>query len=144
MNEIKNYCINNPYIGVHYRNTDRKTNIDKHIQKIKNQLKKNTHINTLFIATDDYKSLHIFRSKFPNINIISYCKIKDDNIANIHYLNNKTLKKYNLTKKQQVLDVLIDSYLLYKSNIFIGSYITGMSKYINLIRRTNTTNIFNE
>tara|TARA_B100001248_G_C27371190_1_gene451735 strand:- start:518 stop:1438 length:921 start_codon:yes stop_codon:yes gene_type:complete len=144
MKKIRKHMINSKYIGVHYRNTDIKTNIKVIINQIRSNLKENPDIYTIFIATDNYKSISRFKKSFPNTNIISFCKIKDNNLKNIHYLDDKILKDNNLTKKQQIIDVLIDAYLLYKSNIFIGSMKSSVSKYIDKIRNNNIKNIFNE
>lgn len=144
MTQIKKKIIKEPYIGIHFRNTDIKSNINDFYTKIQDAIDINPKINILFLATDNYNSIQLFKNKFSNKNIITFNKIKEPNVKNIHYLNKKVLNKYNMTKKDQIIDVLIDVYLLYKSTIFIPSKKSGVSKYVIKIRDTNNPNMFNE
>lgn len=141
--QIKKKIIKESYIGIHFRNTDKKSNINDFYTKIQDALDINPYINILFLATDDYHSIQLFKNKFSTQRLITFNKIKEPNIRNIHYLNKKVLNKYNMSKKDQIIDVLIDVFLLYKSTIFIPSG-SGVSKYVSKIRDTNNPNMFNE
>jgi hypothetical protein len=142
MKKIKNESINGPYIGIHFRNTDISSNINIFYKNIQNAININPNINILFLATDDYTSIKLFKKRFPTKKIITLNKIKESNINNTHYLSKKVLSKYNMTKKDQIIDVLIDVYLLYKSTIFIPTEKSGISKYVLKIRCNSTSNIF--
>ena len=61
LQKIHSKTINTPYIGVHYRNTDYKNDINNILKQIHKQLEKHKYINTLFLATDDNSSVDRFR-----------------------------------------------------------------------------------
>lgn len=129
--KISKYKINDQYIGVHFRNTDIKTDINSMFNKINIALDNNKNIKTIYLATDDYYSIDIFKKKFcNNYNIIHFTtpiKIPSDG-KNIHYSNNN--------KEQLHTNILIDMFTLIHSNIFIGSK-SGVSNWINYIRNNN-------
>lgn len=112
--------INNPYIGIHYRNTDITTNINNIIEKI-NKI----NIKHIYIATDDFLSLEEFNNKLEAKKIIKLYEKVNYNGDPIHYTNFSNDEKIKL---------FIDMYILYKSNIFIMSPDSRLSDIINLIR----------
>ena len=124
INIIKEKPELNNYIGVHYRNTDIKNNINDIFKKINH-----TKYNNIYLATDDIKALDKFKQKFPNHNIYQYTIPVNSNGRPIHYYNND---KYNL-----VLNLLIDIYFLYYSNEFINSNESLISRLILTMRQEN-------
>jgi hypothetical protein len=96
------------YIGIHYRNTDIKTNLNSIINNISKY-----KYNNIYLATDDSSAYDKLKSAFPNYNIYQYTKPINSNGIPIHYAYDD---KYNL-----VLNLLIDLYFLYNSNEFINS-----------------------
>ena len=116
------------YIGVHFRNTDIKNDINKIINEISKHSYKN-----IYLATDDSNAYDIMKSKLPNHNIIQYTKPIDSKGKPIHYINND---KYTL-----IMNILIDIYFLSKSNKFIPSNVSSISHLINKIKETGN-NIF--
>ncbi len=116
------------YIGVHFRNTDIKNDIDALIIEIR----KHKYTN-VYLATDDYKAYDKLKTHLPNHNIYQYTKPINANGKPIHYNNDN---KYILT-----LNTLIDIYFLNKSNIFVPSMQSSISRLINYMRETNE-NIF--
>ena len=131
--------INIPYIGVHFRNTDIKNNINNFFKEIHDNLLQNKHINTIYIATDDYYAIDKFKNKFKDYKITNYSNIPHAD-KNIHYIDNRNLEKYDITKKQQIIDVLTDIYLLYKSNIFIKSKNSGLSNFVDKLKKSDVNN----
>jgi hypothetical protein len=127
MNKIKEYEEINNYIGVHFRNTDIKNDIDKLITEIK----KHPKYTNIYLATDDYKAYELLKIALPNHNIYQYTKPINANGKPIHYNNNN---KYIL-----ILNTLIDIYFLNKSNVFIPSLQSSISRLINNMRETNNS-----
>ncbi len=124
-----------PYISIHYRNTDIKNKINNYIKKILmlNKLKK---VKTVYLATDDAKALNIFRNKLPGFRIIQLAKLKP-NVKNQHYSSSSKGECYN-----QIYETLRDIYFILQSKYFIPSNNSGLSHFIKMqIARKN--NIFN-
>ncbi len=127
MNKIKEYEDINNYIGVHFRNTDIKNDIDKLITEIK----KHSNYTNIYLATDDYKAYELLKLALPNHNIYQYTKPINANGKPIHYNNDN---KYIL-----ILNTLIDIYFLNRSNVFIPSLQSSISRLINNMRDTNNS-----
>lgn len=121
LKSIHDNYIDNTYIGGHFRNTDIIHDINKFIDKIMNIGNKN-NINTLYLATDDSMAYDIIKEKCIGYNIIQYTKPCNGNGKPIHYTETN---KYNL-----ILNLLIDIYYLYKSEIFLPSYGSLISAFI--------------
>ncbi len=121
------------YIGVHFRNTDIKNDIEQLIIEIKQSSKLNPNYTNIYLATDDYNAYEKLKSHLPNHKIYQYTKPINANGKPIHYNNDN---KYIL-----ILNTLIDIYFLRKSNIFIPSMQSSISRLINYMRESNE-NIF--
>lgn len=119
--ELKNYLINDKYIGVHFRNTDKCNNIFNFI----NILKKYKDYK-IYIATDDIKSLNIFKTELVNYDILYYFEPYDTKGKNIHF--------NNPNKDEVIKSILVDMYILYKSDIFIDSPNSLVSQLVNKMR----------
>ena len=124
LNIIKDYPIIQNYIGVHYRNTDIKNNINIIINNISKY-----KYNNIYLATDDSTAYDKIKAAFPNHNIYQYTKPINSNGQPIHY---KYDDKYKL-----VLNLLIDLYFLYNSNEFINSEGSLVSKFVLSMRNEN-------
>lgn len=112
--------IDEPYISIHFRNTDIKNDINIFIKKIK-ELVLSTKINNLYIASDYYDTYNIIKSEIPSLNIIRKT-IPDKDIYNLHY----SMKN----KFDMVYETIRDVYFISKSDYFIPSYNSGLSKLI--------------
>jgi len=106
--------INEKYIGVQHRNTDRKQDLTKLVPKI---LEYSTQTNLIYLATDDYTSFDnltaLLGDKFK---IIQYCKPYGDKAhhgLNIHY--------NNPNKDEVIENALIDMYHLIRAPYFVPS-----------------------
>ena len=124
LNIIKEYPVIQNYIGVHYRNTDIKNNINIII----NNISKNKY-NNIYLATDDSTAYDKLKAAFPNHNIYQYTKPINSNGLPIHYAFDD---KYKLT-----LNLLIDLYFLYNSNEFINSEGSLVSNFVLSMRNEN-------
>ena len=124
-----------PYIGVHYRNTDIKNNIIFFIKKIK-ALFKLRKVKTVFLATDDANALKNFRQRLPGFKIIQLSNPKP-NVKNQHYSSTSKEDCYN-----QIYGTLRDLYFIFQSKYFIPSYNSGLSRFI-IMQMAKKENIFN-
>lgn len=123
------------YIGIHYRGTDRKHDLNNILEKLKNT-SNNDNIKNIFLATDDYQGFEEVYEFCKNNKYNFYYNIKPINT------NGKALH-YNYNNKTQLtLNLLVDMYFLFKSNIFIESNRSNISIWINKMRNNNF-NIFN-
>lgn len=122
------YTIQNNYISVHFRNTDIKNDIDKLIDKIKTHTTK-FDIKTIYFASDCNQSYHTLKSTLKNLEIIRNT-VPPDNIRNLHY--------YSGNKQEQMENLLLDVYYILKSNYFIPSLNSGMSRrLIDIIQQNH-------
>ncbi len=122
INIIKEKPIIDNYIGVHYRNTDIKTNINSIINNIIKY-----KYNNIYLATDDATAYDKIKLALPNHNIYQYSIPIDSKGQPIHYYYKD---KYNL-----VLNLLTDIYFLYNSNEFIQSEESLVSRLILEMRK---------
>jgi hypothetical protein len=124
---IKEYNeIKEPYLGIHFRNTDINNDINIVINKIKT-----SKYNYVYLATDDYTADEKIKNALPNINLIQYCKpIKSSEI-------NKSLIYTFDDKYKLVLNILIDMYFLHKSTEFIGTQGSLVSNLVTKMKKTN-------
>jgi hypothetical protein len=123
-----------PYISVHFRNTDIKNNINIFIKKIKifYKLRK---VKTVYLATDDANALNIFKKRLPGYKIIQLANPKP-NVKNQHYSSTNKEECYN-----QIYGTLRDLYFILKSKYFIPSYNSGLSRFI-IMQIETKNNIF--
>lgn len=121
--------INDKYISVHFRNTDKSNNIGLFIKKI-DQLIRNTKINTLYLASDYYEAYDILKKKFNQLNIVRKT-IPPKGIHNLHYGSKDKFK--------QIYDSIVDIYYIAQSSYFIPSINSGYSLLIiGLINGNNS------
>ena len=123
-NKLKKYKINEDYIGVHFRNTDRYNDINIFIKKIR--MYKDYKI---YIATDNINALHKFKTELKDYNIFYYFEPYDAKGENIHF--------NNPDKDNVIMSILVDMYMLYNSKIFINSPNSLVSKLVKRMRLTN-------
>ncbi len=128
--------IANPFVGIHYRNTDMKHEISEIISSTREALLGNG-ISDIFLATDDSKSVKIFESEFPGIRIHSFSHIPDHKElgqSSIHYMSTTALDRAGLSKQTQIEDALCDIIGLVDSNFFIPSEKSAMSQLVTYLR----------
>ena len=120
-NKLKEYKVNEKYIGVHFRNTDRANDINIFIGKLK--FYKDYKI---YIATDDYNALDIFKNELKDYDFFYYFEPYNANGENIHF--------NDPNKDKIVMSLLVDMYMLYHCDIFIDSPNSLVSRLVNYMR----------
>lgn len=125
LNELEKYDIKEDYIGIHFRNTDYKHDLNKIIEIAKLI----TDTNLIYFSTDDFSAYEIVKNLMPEYKIIRYTSPYQSNGKNIHYSNPD--------KDQVILNTLIDMYCLLKCKHFIPSEKSSMSKRIERLREKN-------
>lgn len=119
-----NNNLKSEYIGVHYRNTDMKSDFSKIYNNI---LKYLNEIKTIYLSTDDSDACKKFIEFLPkDVIIVQYTKPFDAHGKNIHY--------GNPDKDEVIMNALIDMYYLKKSKYFIGSQGSSFSERVKIIR----------
>lgn len=111
--------IEGKYIAGHFRNTDMKHDINEFIQRVKEKINK-TGIKTFYLATDDSTAKERIASELPEDIIIIQNTVPPANIGNLHYGSKD--------KYKQVYECLRDFYFIIKSDEFIPSHKSGMSR----------------
>lgn len=106
------------------------TKLSDYIQKAKLI---NPKIKNFTICTDDYTVIEEFKKEFPEFVFYTLCP---DNRKGYSQTSFNKIKDKRL-KKQETINLLKDSYLLYYSEYFIGTYSSNISRYITLIRNNN-------
>jgi|SaaInlV_165m_DNA_2_1040747.scaffolds.fasta_scaffold10445_4 hypothetical protein len=117
------------YIGVHFRNTDRRNSIKLFIKEIQKY-----DIKKIYLATDDCHALKIFIKELPEYELSTYTTPIDANGKCIHFNHND--------QDKLITNLLIDMYVLLKCNEFILSPNSLISKLLLYMRKTNES-IFN-
>lgn len=136
LNKLRNEKkIIEPYISIHFRNTDIKNKLIIFINKIE-IIVKEKNIKTIFLATDDSEALNIIKKTLPNLKIIQLA-IPKPNVKNQHY--SCTSKEENY---KQIYETIRDLYFIFQSNFFIPSPNSGLSRFI-IMQISKKNNIFN-
>jgi hypothetical protein len=117
----KEELIKTPYISIHFRNTDKKNDIEPFIKKFRD-IHDKTGINTLYLASDYFEAYGIFASEFPQINIIRKT-IPPVGIYNLHYCS-------SINKFDEIYQSIRDIFYVTHSDYFIPSYNSGFSTLI--------------
>jgi len=126
--------LDKPYLSVHFRNTDIQNDVNDFIQKIKDTVGQ-YKTKDIFLATDDYTAPQMMNQHI-DCNIHSYTELEQKKVINIHESNS------SINKEKQFFDCLNDVYHIFRSNYFIPSSNSGLSKFIIAMIK-NKTNIFN-
>lgn len=112
------------YISIQFRNTDKNNDYNLIIKKINQHSKKlkRNNIKKIFLATDDSKSLDIFKKLLPDFEIFSVC--------DVDYFKGKCIHYNTKDKNKLTIDLLKDIYMILKSKYFIPSINSGVSRWI--------------
>jgi len=132
----KRQLLSGRYIGVHYRNTDMRTDFSLICQHLQKQLIQ-TDVTCIYWATDDLHSLALAKSHFPNTDILNFATLPDlqeTGTPSLHYTGEKHLKAIGMSKRQQIIEAFTDIFLLSHSDTFIPSPKSSLSRLVNLLR----------
>ena len=123
-----------PYISIHFRNTDIRNKLKRFTNKIK-ILVKRTKIKTVFLATDNAETINAIKKLLPTLKIIQLSNPKP-NVKNQHYASINKEECYN-----QIYGTLRDLYFIFQSKYFIPSRNSGLSRFI-MMQIKKKDNIF--
>lgn len=126
MDEIKSVSkIDGEYVGLHFRNTDMKSDLTSLVKDMSNHLGK---IKKIYFATDDYSSFDKLKKMVPfNVEIYRNTIPFNNGGKNIHY--------GNPNKDEVIMNALIDMYFLKNSTVFIPCNQSSFSKRIIFLRK---------
>jgi hypothetical protein len=123
-----------PYISIHFRNTDIRNKLKRFTNKIKIIVKR-TNIKIVFLATDNGKTINSMKKLLPKLKIIQLSNPKL-NVKNQHYASTNKEECYN-----QIYETLRDLYFIFQSKYFIPSRNSGLSRFI-MMQIKKKENIF--
>ena len=124
------------YVGVHYRNTDRKHSLDDVLTATRHALQE-FELSDVYWATDDPASVARARRALPDVTVHNYGSSIDVNAEgaqNLHYLDDKALAKYGTSKGAELRAVLADTYVLTSATDFVRSDDSSLSWFVALLR----------
>lgn len=122
--------------GIHVRRGDKVNGNSKEAElfEIESYINKtcefNPEMQDFTICTDDNEVLANFKTKYPQLNYLSFCPP-----SRLGYFQ----KQYNTTKetterRKEVINILKDAYLLTNSKLFVGTYSSNISRFVVLMR----------
>lgn len=116
------------FVGVHIRNTDIKSDIEKFIT-IHNKI---LSTEPVFLGSDDYNTIEFFKQKFNTIKTFANIPALPDNARNLH-----TSNKFNpgfIDQSGLIIDCIVDMLLLASSKTYLYSSVkSGYSKLANYL-----------
>ena len=144
MQKILENKIRKPYVGVHFRNNEKKNSIDPIYQEVIKILTENEYLNLIYLATDDKYSIEKFKEFLMQFNQQTKREISLKHQTGMPYNSGGVLcaipekvlmEKWGMSKLDFQIKVLEDMYLLYHSTFFIPSPKSGYSGLVNVMRK---------
>jgi len=130
---IETISINEPFIGLHIRQGDKKTEVDlfnpeDYIRKAE----KLTAIKTAFVATDDYSVIEQLQQKFTQWRFYTLCTPSERGYKHDEFLDmSKDKKFYSLIRFFAEMDILE------KSDLFIGTFSSNIAMNMGFRKEEN-------
>jgi hypothetical protein len=122
---LARYSIDSPYVGVHFRNTDKKGDFGSMVDGISFYRDKARDV---YLATDDHTAKdRLTETLGDDFNIVSFFKPFDNKGGNVHY--------GNPNKDEVILTSLVDMWMLVKSDYFVPSPTSSFSVRVDAIRK---------
>lgn len=106
--------LDNDYLALHIRNTDRVTNLGEFLEKHEGVINESPAI---FLASDDYKTILLLTERYGSDKIKNFSKITDNNGNNMHYYYNRS----EVTNRELVTDAIVDLLMLASGGKYIFS-----------------------
>jgi hypothetical protein len=134
-NLIQSLNLPNEYIGIHIRRGDKKIEfnsfgIDEYLKKAELI----TNVRNAFILTDDYNVINELQSRFRNWQIYTLCEKYEKG-----YLHTEFLTKEIEFKHKQLIKLFASMDVLYKSNLFVGTFSSNPGMYLGMRRPKNSS-----
>jgi hypothetical protein len=126
--------------GIHVRRGDKVIgsskeaelfNIESYITKA---LEFDPEMKDFTICTDDNEVLENFKTKYPKLNYLSFCPPTRLGYFQKQYNSTKETKE----KRNEVINILKDAYLLSHSKMFVGTYSSNISRFVVLMRNNKS------
>lgn len=118
------YKVPSPYVGIHFRNTDMKSEIDMFFEEV---LKYKGKTKTAYLASDDYHAIDKFRDAIGSeFEFITFTRPSDYKGKSVHYSN--------ANKDEVILTALLDMLILSKADYFVPTKKSSFSKAVMGIR----------
>ena len=102
------------YLSLHIRNTDRTTNLEEFIETHSEIIDQSP---VIFLASDNFRTIQYMTDKYGSDKIRSFSKITNNNGNNMHYYYNKK----ELTNRQLVSEAIVDLLMLASAKTYIFS-----------------------
>ena len=118
-------------IGVHFRNTDKASDILPILKNIQDIWKLGMRI---YLATDDVSSVPQFVASFGTS--VTHADIPPRlSCGGIHHMGRSALESIGLTKEDVNRDAILDVHILCKATIFIGTESSYFTRFVQSIRK---------
>lgn len=125
------------YVGVHFRNTDRRSDFDEFIGAARLLCAEYSQRH-VYWATDDSASLIAAAEALGPIEVHSFARLPKmslEGVGNLHCAPAELLEAAGITKKDQVFDSLGDIYMLTRASAFRGNDESALSRMVSFMRK---------
>jgi len=118
------------YVGVHIRSGDKATEAKlSPVYDYINYIKSISSLKELFVLTDDYNIIKELKKDFTDYNFNYLCEEDEKGFTEAAYNNmNKE------AKKTSVIKLLIDTEVMYRSSVFVGTFSSNVGVFIGMRR----------
>lgn len=128
--------LNKGYVGVHFRNTDRRSDLD-HMVKLCRAACAERGLADVYWATDDKSSVAKASGLLPEMTIHNLARLPVVNQLkgeNVHYLPQERLAAIGATKRDLLNDTLGDVFMLSQASEFLGHEESALSRMVSFVR----------
>lgn len=132
--------IGGPYIAVHFRNTDRRSDLDPYLERTRAACHE-TGIREVYWATDDARSLQLAQEGLAGLRVRSFARISGTDgraWGNLHYATDEQLEEVGLSRRDRLHDTLGDIYMLSYANVIVAHPESALSRMAACLRHEPT------
>jgi len=129
--------IDGPYVAVHFRNTDRQSDIDAYLERARHACHE-AAIRDVYWATDDARSLQLARQGLGGLRVHSFARIDGTDgraWGNLHYATDEQLDEVGLSRRARLYDTLGDIYMLAYAHALVAHPESALSRMAECLRR---------
>jgi len=127
-----------PYVGVHFRNTDRASDLSAYATAAR-QACSELGSSSVYWATDDASSLDAARALLPGIDLHSFARISGTEArswGNLHYASDAELASAGLSRQDRLHVALGDAYMLAYADRLVLNRASALSRMADALQRT--------
>jgi len=132
--------IDGPYVAVHFRNTDRRSDLDPYLERTRAACHE-TGIREVYWATDDARSLQLAHEGLAGLRVRSFARISGTDgraWGNLHYATDEQLEEVGLSRRDRLHDTLGDIYMLSYANVIVAHQESALSRMAACLRQEPT------